>query len=294
MRMKYRMLCAAATLGIMTLGSAMNVSAETATFYMDAEGSEVYDTVDFEGESRITPPETPEKEGCYFAGWYLDSDYTTEYKESTKLSGDQNIYAKWLNEYTFEAEYTQLTDLPEDDITAEFGNKIGYGYSNNVSGLQLIQAEGDSGCEASNGYYVSSLYYNGAYLEFNITSDKEVDDAVLVLRLSSEYYDMNLTDSTFLVQVNGEDIKYGEIDLSGAITDMSSMSKRPFTDFTVSDAVHLNEGENTIRLQVNNSEKQGSTGTMNAAAPMVDCIYVDTDAVLTWEPFTSNTGDVAE
>lgn len=294
MRMKHRMLCAAAALGLMTLGGAVNVSAETATFYMDADGSEVYDTVDFEGESRITPPENPEKEGSYFAGWYLDSDYTTEYKESTKLSGDQNIYAKWLNEYTFEAEYTQLTDLPEDDITAEFGNKIGYGYSNNVSGLQLIQAEGESGCEASNGYYVSSLYYNGAYLEFNITSDKEVDDAVLVLRLSSEYYDMNLTDSTFLVQVNGEDVKYGEIDLSGAVTDMSSMSKRPFTNFTVSDAVHLNEGENTIRLQVNNSEKQGSTGTMNAAAPMIDCIYVDTDAELTWNPITANTGDAAE
>lgn len=288
MKTRNKILCAIAAMGILSLGACIGASAETATFYLDSEGTEVYETVDFEGESRITPPEDPEQEGSSFAGWYLDAEYTEEYKESTKLSGDVSIYAKWLTEYTFEAEYTQLTDLPEDDLTAEYGNKIGYGYSNNVSGVQLIQAEGESGCEASNGYYVSSLYYNGAYLEFVINSDKEVTDAVLTLRLSSEYYDMALTDSTFLVQVNDEDIKYGDIDLSGAITDMSSMEKRPFTDFTVSKEVHLTEGENVIRLQVNNSEKQGTTGTMNAAAPMIDCIYIDTDAELTWEPFTSN------
>lgn len=284
--MKKRNLAAVILLGALAFGTA--AQAETATFYLDSEGTEVYETVDFEGESRITPPESPEKEDSYFAGWYLDAEYTTVYKESTKLSGDQNIYAKWLNMYTFEAEYTQLTDLPEDDLTAEFGNKIGYGYSNNVGGLQLIQEEGDSGCEASNGYYVSSLYYNGAYLEFVIESDKEVEDAILTLRFSSEYYDMKLDDDNFLVLVNGEAVKHGEIDLSGAITDMSSLSKRAFTDHKVDTAIHLQEGSNTIRLQVNNSEKQGTTGTMNAIAPMMDCIYVYTDAELTWEPFTGN------
>ena len=29
---------------------------------------------------------------------------------------------------------------------------------------------------------------------------------------------------------------------------------------------------------------------MNAIAPMVDCIYIYTDAELTWEPFTDNVG----
>lgn len=284
--MKRRNLAAAILLGTLVFGTA--AQAETATFYLDKEGTEVYETVDFEGESRITPPENPEKEGFYFAGWYLDAEYTNAYKESTKLSGDQDIYAKWLNMYTFEAEYTQLTDLPEDDLTAEFGNKIGYGYSNNVGGLQLIQAEGDSGCEASNGYYVSSLYYNGAYLEFVMESDREVEDAILTLRFSSEYYDMKLDDDNFLVLVNEEAVKHGEMDLSGAVTDMSSLNKRPFTDFKVDTAIHLQEGSNTIRLQVNNSEKQGTTGTMNAIAPMIDCIYVYADAELTWEPFTGN------
>ena len=147
-------------------------------------------------------------------------------------------------------------------------------------------AEGDSQCEASQGYYITSLYYNGAYLEFVLQSDREVEDAQLVLRLSSEYYDMHLNSDNFLVLVNGEALKYDDIDLTGAITDLSSLLKRPFTDHAVGE-IHLLEGENVIRLQVNNSDKQGTTGTMNAAAPMIDCIYVATDAELTWSPFAN-------
>ena len=257
--------------------------ASTATFVVDGE---TYATVEFDGESRITPPAAPEKEGYLFAGWSMN-DGAKAYKESTKLSGDTEIVARFLKIYTFEAEYTQLTDLEEDDPTADYGQKIGYGYSNNVKGLQLIQAEGNSQCNASNGYYISSLYYNGAYLEWYIDSDREVDDAVLTLRLSSEYYDMLLTSKTFLVMVNDDTLSYEDIDLSGAVTDMSSLLKRPFTDFVISKEVHLEEGENWICLMVNNSQKQGTTGTMNAAAPMIDCIYVATDAELTWEPFAN-------
>ena len=256
--------------------------ASTATFVVDGE---TYATVEFEDDTRITPPAAPTKEGYVFAGWTME-DGARVYKESTKLSGDVEITARFLKTYTFEAEYTQLTDLEEDDPTADDGKKIGYGYSNNVKGLQLIQAEGGSQCNASNGYYVSSLYYNGAYLEWIIESDREVEDAILTLRLSSEYYDMLLTSKNFLVIINYEDeIAFDDIDLSGAITDMSSLLKRPFTDHTVSKAIHLVKGENSIMLQVNNSQKQGTTGTMNAIAPMIDCIYVSTDAELSWEPF---------
>lgn len=255
----------------------------TATFTVDGED---YDTVEFEGESRITPPADPEKEGYMFAGWTME-DGARAYKESTKLSGDVTIEARFLKNYVFEAENTQLTDLDEDDLTADYGNKIGYGYSNNVSGLQLIAAEGDAQCDASNGYYVTSLYYNGAYLEWHITSDKAVEDAVLTLRLSCEYYDMPLTCKNFLVVVNDEELTYEDITLAGAITDMSSLQKRAFTDHIVSKEIKLVEGENVIRLQVNNSQKQGTTGTMNAIAPMIDCITVSTDATLTWSPFAN-------
>lgn len=43
-----------------------------------------------------------------------------------------------------------------------------------------------------------------------------------------------------------------------------------------------------IRLEVTNNTKLGAGGTINAKAPMIDCIYVDTDANLTWKPHTEN------
>lgn len=273
-----------------SVSSDIGTGENAAVFHLNDGTDAVYTTVHFEEDARIANPGTPEREGYFFKGWYEDAEFTKEFNFNARQQGNKEIYARWLKMYTFEAEYTQFTNLPASDRTAENGQKIGYGYSNNVKGLQLIMAEGNSGANASNGYYVTSLYYNGSYLEFNITSDKEVEDAILILRLSAEYYDMHLTEENYLIMVNDEELAYGKIDVTGAITDMSSMNKRPFSNFTVSSTVHLDAGENTVRLQVNNDEKQGATGTMNAIAPMVDCIYVYTDAALTWEPFTDNIG----
>jgi len=255
-------------------------SASTATFMSDGE---VIATVEFEDDSRITPPEAPAREGCVFFGWAFEDG--SEYKASKKLTGDTVINAVFMTRYTFEAENTQLTDLPEEDLTADWGNKIGYGYSNNVSGLGLIGDGVITQSEASNDHYITDLYYNGAYLEFVIKSDRAVDNAVLTLRLTCEFYDMYITSDMFTVSVNGEAISYEGIDLSGAVTDMASTQKRPFTNHVITDSLHLNEGENIIRLEVTNNTKLGTTGTMNATAPMVDCLYITTDAVLTWAPY---------
>ena len=260
----------------------------SAVFHLNDGTDAIYTTVKFEDDSRISNPGTPVREGYFFKGWYEDPEFTTTFNFNARQTGNKDVYARWLKIYTFEAEYTQFTDLPASDRTAENGNKIGYGYSSNVKGTQLIMKEANSGANASNGFYVSNLYYNGAYLEFVINSDAAVEDAVLVLRLTAEFYDMHLTDENYLVMVNDDEIAYGKIDLEGAITDLSTDQKRPFTDHIISSTVSLVEGENIIRLQVNNDEKQGATGTMNAIAPMVDCIYVYTDAELTWEPLTGN------
>ena len=273
-----------------SVSSDIGTGENTAVFHLNDGTDAVYTTVHFEEDARIANPGTPEREGYFFKGWYEDAEFTKEFNFNARQQGDKDIYARWLKKYTFEAEYTQFTDLPASDRTAENGLKIGYGYSSNVKGTQLIMAESTSGANSSNGYYVSNLYYNGAYLEFVINSDAAVEDAVLILRLTAEFYDMYLTDENYLVMVNDEEIAYGNIDLTGAITDLSTSSKRPFSNYTVSSTVSLVEGENIIRLQVNNDEKQGATGTMNAIAPMVDCIYVYTDAALTWEPLTGNIG----
>lgn len=242
-----------------------------------AEGS-------YEADSRISEPDEPTREGYYFAGWYSDEDLTEAYNKLKKYSGDVTFYAKWLKMYSFEAEKTQLTDLDpdEDDTCNVVGQKLGQSYSGNVAGTGLING---CECEASEGAYVTNLYYNGAFIEFVINSDKAVDDALLFLRLSGEFTTISLTDKTFVVTVNDEPISYGSIELVGGTTDdLTSASRRTMSDHAMG-TISLNEGENIIRLTVNNSEKQFATGTMDAAAPMIDCIKIYANADLSMEEF---------
>lgn len=193
------------------------------------------------------------------------------------------FYAKWLKGYTFEAEYTYLTGKP------------GQGSSDNCSGTDLIQRVKDvpeNGAQMgmSGGAYVGKLYYNGAFLEFNVTSDKEVEDATLVLRLTPDLYDMYFTDETWQVIVNGERLEYGNLSLTGAIPQSmldengniinGDMTKRPFDNYVMTTKLHLKAGNNVIRLVTNNREDHG--GTFNAETPLIDCMYIYSNSSLKW------------
>ena len=80
--------------------------------------------------------------------------------------------------------------------------------------------------------------------------------------------------------VNGQQVKYGSISIpinnagsSGGVT--SSSIEVPFQDFLVSTTLHLNEGDNTISLVVNNFKPENErTGTMYSYAPVVDAIKI--------------------
>lgn len=253
-------------------------------FSMSDGTDAVFAEGDYEAESRISDPGEPARDGYFFAGWFSDEAFADAYNKLKKYSGDVVFTAKWLKMYTFEAEKTQLTDLDpdEDDTCNVVGQKLGQSYSGNVAGSGLING---CACEASGDAYVTNLYYNGAFIEFVINSDKAVDDALLFLRLSGEFTTISLTDKTFVVTVNDEAIAYGAIELVGGTTDdLTSASRRAMSNHGMG-AISLKAGENVIRLTVNNSEKQFATGTMDAAAPMIDCIMIYADAGLTMEEF---------
>ena len=215
------------------------------------------------------------RDGYSLGAWYTEPECINLFNFQNRIQGNTTLYAKWLKINTFEAEYVDYTGM------------IGNGYSGNQSGVGLIQKEKSEVQGASNGYYAGWMYRDQNTLTFEIESDKEVFDAVLILRLSAEFYDMTYTSDKYLVQVNGENLSYDPISITG-VPAQGSQQYKPFANFTISTSVHLMEGSNTIKLIVNNTDRLGESGTMYATAPLTDCIYVHTDAVLTWNPLVDN------
>lgn len=219
-------------------------------------------------KSYLTLPTPDRGDEHKFIFWYTDPECTQYYDTSKKINKDTTLYALWYNSVTFEAEYVDVSQI------------TGYGYSGSLTGTRIINRDQNAKANASNGWYVSYLYYNGITLTFNIHADQAVDNALLYLRLSAEYYDLSITDEQFLVMVNGQQVKYGSISIpinnagsSGGVT--SSSIEVPFQDFLVSTTLHLNEGDNTISLVVNNFKPENErTGTMYSYAPVVDAIKI--------------------
>lgn len=260
-------------------------NALTATFYWNYAGAaeEVYYSVNFESGDRIGSITTPERDGYAFGGWFTEDG--EEFSPAKKYDASVEFYASWQTAYTFEAEYTQLTGLTEDypDYADANGNKLGYNFSGSANGTSLIKGD-DS---ASGGKYVSGLYYRGGYLEFVINSSVAVENAQLRLVLGCEYADITLTAATYRVTVNDKTVAYtAQIKLgNGSEVSTNPGIRGSWQEINIG-SISLQEGENVIRLTVNNNQTPaGDAGTVDAAAPMVDCIKIITDATLTMEEY---------
>jgi uncharacterized repeat protein (TIGR02543 family) len=228
-------------------------------------------------------PTNPVRNNFTFMGWsdVPNGDPTFD-GFGTAIQGDLTIYAQWRHTYVFEAEYVNLM------------GKSGAGWSGGAAGTAMIikdtlttDPELGTNANASNGYFLSYLYSNGLYLDFNITSDRQTQ-ATLILRLSAEQPNPSvpfmITDDDYLVTVNGQKVNYGSVLIEGAFAPLQ-LRKLPFEDLVVI-TINLNQGLNVIRLMTNNQNSMG--GTMESTAPLLDCIKIDTIAVLTWQPVISN------
>ena len=174
-------------------------------------------------------------------------------------------------EYVFEAEYVDCSNIGNVD-----------GWSGGGSNTDVIAPDmGDH--DTSNGFYVTYLYTNNATLEFKINSDKAVNDAKIVWRLSTEGADYTISTSNYKVTLNGTELQYAPVQFKNVpgVGDML-----PFKDYVLATNVSLVEGENIIRLITSNTTSLG--GTTTATAPIIDCIKITTSATLTWNPVESN------
>lgn len=238
------------------------------------------------GGEKLEKPVTPSTSVHKIIDWYSDEACTTKFDFNTAINADITIYASYDSTYVFEAEYTDLTGLKGKGFSHE-AHGADLAVPDAVDNESVITIGREGLAKASNGFYVSYFYVKGLTLTFKITSDVEVNDAKLSMRLSGELiHTLTLTDEEWVVKVNGEKIEYGSFTVDNIDTNPINDGKREFQDFVVTTSMHLNAGENVITLTVNNDKPMG--GVIASTAPLIDCIKIDTTAKLSWNPQTSN------
>lgn len=235
-----------------------------------------------EADTRVFEPDTPDRDGYVFSGWYTDEALSEEYVFGSKIDADIELYANWEVVFTFEAE----------DVS--FAGKSSPVFSGATSGTAMIVPDlYDRG--ASNGYYVMGLYSktDATYdttLEFNIVASEDMENAKIYLRLSAAYADMTINGSSYQVVVNGTEYNYSDISFAIPEGEDAYSAYVDFEDYLISSTVKLQAGDNVIQLVVNNADSLG--GTTRATAPCVDALRISTaKGTLAWAdgfPKTSN------
>lgn len=224
------------------------------------------------------PVAAPVRTGYEFVKWTAadgsDFDFTAPIDEDTVITAVWNKTVSGEQTWVFEAEDTDLT------------GKIGPSYSGSAQEESMIIYNDTVG--ASNDRMVGYLYESGISLEFYLACDEDVDNATVTVRIAGEYITMSYNGDEYQVQVNGEAKSYPTVTIEAD----SKTAITACDDLIQITGVSLKKGANLIQLVTNNSKTIDGT-TFKANAPIVDCIKITTDAVVTWDenygvPATSN------
>lgn len=250
----------------------------TVTYNYNYEGAPEGNDVTLKSGETVVRPADPVRVGYTFAGWSTAANAEPNFTFGSAVTSSVTLFAQWSKQYVFEAE-----DLDFSDIR-------GWGFSGNAVGTDAINEDKNGDAFASNGFYAWCLNATDLTLDFMFTSDRAAEGVDFTMRLSAEIKDITIVssgnpdrDGVFRVNVNGTDLDYGEIEFLG-VPAQSTGDILPFEDYTFK--INIKEGENHIKLIVANSVGQG--GTMQATAPMVDCIKLRTSAVLEFTPVKGN------
>jgi len=230
-----------------------------------------------EGDKVIRPSTDPVRKGYSFDGWYADAQGNTLFDFEAAITANVTAYAKWTktvsgrNTYIFEAEDTNLN------------GKTGPGLSGTAGGPGMIQLSDSLG--ASNDRFVGYQYETGCGLEFQFNSDMAVNDATIVIRLSGELRDFDIDPQSYKMTLNGVDLDYGKISFTnvpkGSSDSTDAIYALPFKDYVVVENASLVEGLNVFSVVTMNDDAMSGT-TMLSKAPLIDCIKIETEAVLDW------------
>lgn len=224
----------------------------------------------------VAQPTDPVRVGYVFDKWVDENGAAYDFAQP--VTGAITLTAAWTKTvsgrqvYQFEAEDTSLK------------NKVGPAFSGTCSeeGM-IVNAPADRGC--SNDRFVSFLYRIENSLEFYICCDEDLDDVTIYARLSAELRDFVYDPSNYAFILNDEPLDYAPIALLNvpmAEDAFSALDCLPFEDFVIGTNLHLKKGRNLLQLVTKNSVPLDGT-TLEAAAPIVDCIKVETEGVVIWD-----------
>lgn len=220
------------------------------------------------GAAVSQPTIAPVRVGYEFDCWMAPDGSAYDFAEA--VTQDITLTASWHRTSTESA--TWVFEAEDTDLTG----KIGPSFSGAAQETGMIVFNEDIG--ASGSRVVGFQYDNGMSLEFYIVSDMDVEDATLVLRGTGEYVTMSYDGSEYQIIVNGTVLDYPEVTIE--IADQNDVP--PVRDIAVVSGVKLKAGANLIQLKTANNKEVERT-TFKANAPMVDCIQITTNAVLTWD-----------
>lgn len=209
------------------------------------------------------------------------------------VEGDVTLYAVWTVINTYEAELTDMSYFQ------------GAGWSWNRVGTTAISYDKNNVGGSNAGYnaYVANMNAKGAFLYFEIDSDRAVSGLTLKLRLSIEcsyFSEMELWPEIFAVSTassyDGERtyIDYERIRIEGVI----GKDVAEFENYLITADLDLIEGTNYIFVETAASfaeagypELAGQMGAMSAIAPVMDALIVEHtegEASLSWTPRVCN------
>lgn len=209
----------------------------------------------------------PERTDYVFSAWTTDAAGAEAYDFASPVASDMILYAQWEKTktapslYVFEAEDVDLSQ------------KAGPGYSGENAGSAMAIV--NKKVSASQDMFVAYQCKNGNSLEFYLASDSDAS-ANLIVRFAAEFSDMVINSNKYQVSVNGKAIEYPDVFL--ALTEGSQQGQ--FMDIDLHE-VQLQKGSNLIQLKTINDEALG--GTLTATAPIIDCIKLETEAVVIWD-----------
>ncbi|MBR5751854.1 MAG: InlB B-repeat-containing protein, partial [Clostridia bacterium] len=238
---------------------------------------DLYQTYSYPVEkgTAVQQPSDPVRAGYAFDKWVDASgaayDFAQPVTEALTLTATWVKTVSGRQTYVFEAEDTSLK------------NKVGPAFSGTCSeeGM-IVNAPANRGC--SNDRFVSFLYREENSLEFYVACDEELTDVTLYARLSAELRDFTYDPSNYAIELNDVPLDYAAIVLVNVPMSedaASALDCLPFEDFVIGVNLTLKQGANTIRLITKNSIPMDGT-TLEAAAPIVDCIKIETEGVVIW------------